>query len=350
MADADALLGACDEKNCSYTAGYVGRQALYACETCSPETDAGICLACSYACHEGHKLYEIYTKRNFRCDCGNSKFGDNKCSLFPTKAAVNEKNRYSQNFKGLYCTCRRPYPDPENTDPEEMIQCCVCEDWFHREHIGLEDVDEDFEELTCRDCMQRLEFLWRYQKNVTVKETNEEKELDAEKTESEIPPAKRQKLEETESSNEHSEENVPSECTSSTCLFEALPTTTSKMRGALWPKGWRSSLCKCTNCIRRYSTLECEFVTEEGDSLAAYEAKGFERNKDSKDKLMTTLGGLNRVALIETLHGYNNMKTELIDFLRNVTTEKKVVTEKDIKDFFEGIKSKTKPRSFSSAS
>lgn len=30
--------------------------------------------ACSYNCHEGHDLVELYTKRAFRCDCGNSKF------------------------------------------------------------------------------------------------------------------------------------------------------------------------------------------------------------------------------------------------------------------------------------
>lgn len=23
-----------------------------------------------------------------------------------------------------------------------MIQCCMCEDWFHEEHLGLESSDE----------------------------------------------------------------------------------------------------------------------------------------------------------------------------------------------------------------
>lgn len=30
------------------------------------------------------------------------------------KDATNAKNHYNQNFKGLYCTCHRPYPDPED--------------------------------------------------------------------------------------------------------------------------------------------------------------------------------------------------------------------------------------------
>ena len=30
--------------------------------------------------------------------------------------------RYNQNFKGDYCTCHRPYPDPEDKVEDEMIQ------------------------------------------------------------------------------------------------------------------------------------------------------------------------------------------------------------------------------------
>jgi E3 ubiquitin-protein ligase UBR7 len=67
--------------------GYVPRQALYLCTSCvvtqgDDYTPAGICLACSYKCHEGHELVELYTKRNFKCDCGNSKF-EQKCQLEP---------------------------------------------------------------------------------------------------------------------------------------------------------------------------------------------------------------------------------------------------------------------------
>ena len=30
------------------------------------------------------------------------------------KEEHNIKNQYNQNFKGLYCVCERPYPDPED--------------------------------------------------------------------------------------------------------------------------------------------------------------------------------------------------------------------------------------------
>lgn len=117
--------------------GYVKRQALYACLTCVPEskTDAsqrtGVCLACSYKCHDGHDLIELYTKRAFRCDCGTSKILAIRCKLDSNKLDDNDDNTYNQNFSGVYCICHRPYPDPEDTIDDEMIQCIVCEDWYH---------------------------------------------------------------------------------------------------------------------------------------------------------------------------------------------------------------------------
>lgn len=48
-----------------------------------------------------------------------------------TKLEPNDLNVYNQNFKGLYCICQRPYPDPDSDNTDEMVQCIVCEDWFH---------------------------------------------------------------------------------------------------------------------------------------------------------------------------------------------------------------------------
>jgi hypothetical protein len=50
-------------------------------------------------------------------------------------------NTYSQNYGGLYCNCHRPYPDPERATPEVMVQCVICEDWLHEEHISKDVVE-----------------------------------------------------------------------------------------------------------------------------------------------------------------------------------------------------------------
>jgi E3 ubiquitin-protein ligase UBR7 len=165
---ANAVLGASDANNCSYNQGYVYRQALYCCITCLKENNTqsdssvnnqsnlhGICLACSYECHANHELCELYTKRNFRCDCGNAKFSNKKvntCKLQPNKEPLNTLNKYNHNFKGEYCTCNKSYPEEVSNDgnnsadgtqgqlldenSDEMLQCTICEDWFHLNHLN----------------------------------------------------------------------------------------------------------------------------------------------------------------------------------------------------------------------
>ncbi|GFY70163.1 putative E3 ubiquitin-protein ligase UBR7 [Trichonephila inaurata madagascariensis] len=166
--DANAVLGGSDDTNCSYDNGYVLRQALYACKTCCAEVNAGVCLACCYACHDGHDVVELYTKRNFRCDCGNSKFNGKKCTLQPNKDTLNSGNNYNQNFRGLYCSCSRPYPDSEDSVPDEMIQCIFCEDWYHGRHLGVE-IPDDYFEMICYKCMEANKFLYSYAKSYGVK-------------------------------------------------------------------------------------------------------------------------------------------------------------------------------------
>lgn len=149
--------------------GYVKRQAIYACLTCCPEAKmdetkrAGVCLACSLHCHENHELIELYTKRNFRCDCGNPKFGSQICTFTSEKTDLNYDNRYNQNFSGVYCICHRPYPDPEATEEEEMIQCVICEDWLHENHLEATVPNNDqYAEMVCKACMEDNDFLHDY--------------------------------------------------------------------------------------------------------------------------------------------------------------------------------------------
>ena len=62
---------------------------------------------------------------------------------FTENNCTNMRNVYNQNFTGVYCTCKRPYPDPDcEEDMGEMLQCCVCEDWFHEVHLGLASTEE----------------------------------------------------------------------------------------------------------------------------------------------------------------------------------------------------------------
>ena len=40
--------------------------------------------------------------------------GEVCCSTMQAKEGENAENTYNHNFRGLYCTCSRPYPDSED--------------------------------------------------------------------------------------------------------------------------------------------------------------------------------------------------------------------------------------------
>ncbi|PKU72624.1 putative E3 ubiquitin-protein ligase UBR7 [Dendrobium catenatum] len=179
--EADLVLGGDEGKECTYDNGYMKRQAIFSCLTCVPSGNAGVCTACILSCHDGHEVVELWTKRKFRCDCGNSKFGEFSCKLFPNKQPENVDNAYNQNFKGRYCVCMRPYPDPETQEQVEMIQCCICEDWFHENHLGLvstEEIPRDeegeplYEDFICQDCSLTCSFLKLYPSSIWAIESN----------------------------------------------------------------------------------------------------------------------------------------------------------------------------------
>lgn len=347
--EASAVLAGSDSDHCSYPQGYVKRQALYACNTCTPKGGeaAGVCLACSYKCHEGHDLFELYTKRNFRCDCGNRKFSELQCKLYPEKDEVNTLNKYSQNFFGVYCTCSRPYPDPDDQVEDEMIQCVVCEDWLHGRHLGCVVPDcVELQEMICETCMNKNPFLWTYAAHLAVPgATMEVKEEPGADDSSTNLPNKDDKCDDvTQPSCKRShEEAEPS------CKLKQLQSGGQKrvQSGAVfWPSAWRSKLCSCNTCQVSLSGARLSFLLDESDTVLAYENKGKsnEQTQQGNDPLMSALDNLNRVQQLEIIHGYNDMKTELKDFLQRFAAEGKVVTPEDIRQFFEQQQSRKRRR------
>jgi E3 ubiquitin-protein ligase UBR7 len=170
--EADLVLGGDEGNECTYEKGYMKRQAVFSCLTCVPDGNAGFCTACSLTCHDGHEVVELWTRRAFRCDCGNEKFGAVECKLYKGKEKQNKGNVYNHNYRGLYCSCHRPYPDPEGAEHGDMLQCCICEDWFHENHLGLSSLEQvprdesgvpSFDELICPSCVTTCSFLSEYQ-------------------------------------------------------------------------------------------------------------------------------------------------------------------------------------------
>ncbi|KAJ8913423.1 hypothetical protein NQ315_017167 [Exocentrus adspersus] len=294
-----AVLGAANDKTCSYVEGYLKRQALYSCLTCipeakeDPEKGAGICLACSYHCHDGHDLVELYTKRNFRCDCGNSKFPNLECNLFNEKSDINDLNSYNQNFSGFYCVCHRPYPDPEDPVPDEMVQCIICEDWYHTRHLGTEVPSNNFSEMICEACVKKNEFLLHYDDKA----------------------------------------KKPSQSAEGDTSEEIDPIT------------WRKELCTCDDCLRMYENEDVAFLLDPEDPVHLYEEKGKAKAKEIVENHdRDFMNSLNRVQLVDCIAGYNDLKEHLAEYLKKFAENKKIVREEDIREFFEGMNARKKQR------
>lgn len=90
-------------------------------------------------CKSDKEQIELFPKRNFVCDCP-TRIGETDCTLYKGRLSTsipleNTKNMYGQNFDGKFCRCRRPYD--ARRERETMVQCLVCEDWFHESCLNL---------------------------------------------------------------------------------------------------------------------------------------------------------------------------------------------------------------------
>ncbi|KAM4542130.1 putative E3 ubiquitin-protein ligase UBR7 isoform 1-T1 [Odontesthes bonariensis] len=366
------VLAGSDPENCSYSRGYVKRQAVFACNTCTPNAaePAGVCLACANKCHDGHDIFELYTKRNFRCDCGNGKFGSFQCQLTPAKDEENSRNHYDHNFNGCYCTCDRPYPDTDEQDDDEMIQCVVCEDWFHSRHLGCAVVEpEELQEMVCETCMNKAPFLWTYAAHfavppvINIGHPDEDIEVDVEEDKGE---QRQSKEEEPTTSDEHIKheeaENRSSPCkrtyeemtgsplkaTNKTveCRLKELQAQgLDRLRqGAVfWPYSWRSELCTCTSCKKAYVAADVQFLMDQSDTILAYEKKGLVE-PFGQHPLMALTSSLDRVQQLEVIYGFNELTTSISAFLEQFVSEGKTVTVEAVHEFFEDLRARKKRR------
>ncbi|KAI9096014.1 hypothetical protein K1719_026161 [Acacia pycnantha] len=389
--EADLVLGGDDGKECTYNNGYMKRQAIFSCLTCTPDGNAGVCTACSLSCHDGHQVVELWTKRNFRCDCGNTKFGEFYCKLFANKDIENVENSYNHNFKGSYCTCGRPYPDPDAEEQEEMIQCCLCEDWFHEEHLGLESSDEIprdeegeplYEDFICKACSEVCSFLSLYpeviraagkqldadikgsqdkvvsedmpsasgseiSKSNICSRSSPEFEASEAKADSEPVSGEKDPLQGENCANSvvlnpcTKDSNLLTNCLLGVNIADAPPSTDSKPM--FLTKNWRDALCKCEKCLEYYNQKKIAFLADKEDSIVEYEKMGKQKREEKLQQQegaeLSFFNKLGHVEKVEILKGIEEMKDGLRAFLDSADSSKPVTAD-DIHEFFDDIKNK----------
>ncbi|KAJ6326616.1 hypothetical protein OIU76_003898 [Salix suchowensis] len=383
--NADLVLGGDEGNECTYNMGYMKRQAIFSCLSCTPDGNAGVCTACSLSCHDGHEIVELWTKRNFRCDCGNSKFGENFCKIFAKKDVENAENSYNHNFKGLYCSCDRPYPDPDVEAQEEMIQCIMCEDWFHDEHLGLESSNEIprdeegepfYEDFICKTCSAVCSFLTLYPKTIwasggeDVATNSNAKDKDVLE---DIPTAcgfgklendicaknSSQKDNATagkasavgESSGKNSGSNNPNQCTKdinlhTTCVLGVDVEVTSPVsegKPLFLSKNWRDVLCRCEKCLDMYNQKQISYLLDKEDTIVEYEKmakqKREEKLQQQEGAELSFFNKLGHIEKVEILNGIADFKDEFRSFVESFD-KSKTITSSDVHQIFENLAKK----------
>ncbi|CAK9261000.1 unnamed protein product [Sphagnum jensenii] len=406
--EADLVLGGDEGKECTYREGYKKRQAVFACRTCTPDGNAGFCTACSLSCHEGHDVVELWTRRQFRCDCGNSKFGIGICQLQADKEPENSCNVYNQNYKGVYCICRRPYPDPDGSEPGQMLQCCICEDWFHEHHLGLppslqvypkdDEGEPMYDELICQACVPHCSFIFSYPEalippssviddtavepvqsvepvmptgyccagnngnkviapsylNGTNQENGTTIAAQAEPSNAEIPGggAVVCKLEMVTNHMRTSTLDHLQKATSNGLTCSSKTDVVAECPEPVWPlflsSSWRAKLCQCPQCLNMYKEKGVSFLLNREDTIQEYEAMGKRKREEALARAEGAgsdfMQTLGHVQQIELLHGLNDMASELKSFLAPFGESGKTVTSADIHEFFEDFNQKRRRR------
>lgn len=91
---------------------------------------------CYNAAHASGRSYtelvELFSRRDFVCDCGTSRLGpEASCTLSgrtPATSKPHADNKYDHTFVGEFCICEKGKTYDPATEEDEMFQCLVCEE------------------------------------------------------------------------------------------------------------------------------------------------------------------------------------------------------------------------------
>ncbi|KAJ2890542.1 hypothetical protein IWW38_004076 [Coemansia aciculifera] len=358
---AEVLPGKFDE--CTYDKGYI-RQPLYACLTCTHPpskycqdaassdtadqlaTDpAGMCYSCSIECHAGHEVIELFTKRQFRCDCGTKRLllpaeQGACCQLKSARTMLakleNVSNVYNHNFWGMYCSCDKFYV-PED-EAGVMIQCYVCNDWYHDSCIGELPSEDDYEDYVCRACVSKHPVL-RY---IDSKHLLYGRVVDGQvscieaATSSNVPSASGEC---SAANDEGGGEPTLKRARSSVCRLrrDTAAIDAQQPFDLFLAEGWKNHVCTCIDCMREIEANRLVFLVEEDDVVEPEEDET--RGESLYESAMKKLRTMDHTRAVDAASAYQSLSSNLKNYLRPFASSGKVVKLQDIQTFFEQQKS-----------
>ncbi|XP_062616576.1 putative E3 ubiquitin-protein ligase UBR7 [Saccostrea cucullata] len=95
-----------------------------------------------------------------------------------------------------------------------------------------------------------------------------------------------------------------------------------------------------------YKEKSLGFLIDESDTVHKYEERGRDKavSTSQYDKGLQALSSMDRVQQVEVIHGFNDLKSELTDYLKKFAENGKVVREEDIREFFSGMEARKRQR------
>lgn len=365
------------------------RQLIFACMKCTSDgsSPAGICYSCSISCHGSHgELVELFSKRNFECDCGTTRMPGSCCNLRKTEDDhPAQGNSYNQNFRNLFCKSERYEAESELGT---MYQCLLgdrCgEDWFHDRCIlglpsdGSADSGEDdsgdlqgfpdensFEYFICWRCISTNSWLLKYagtpgflepvicrEDTVACREQSRVAIVSRKRKASAISSDDNAADADSETANRAGGPSMPAPESASAeanltkpCKLpqREYPDLADKKVSLFLRSDFRGHLCRCVSCFENLKNHKClleEETTHEPplDSDAG-ESTGHDSLLDAGEKALSTI---DRIRAIEGVMAYNMLKEKVKEFLQPFAEEKRVVCQEDVKKYFEELKGGSK--------
>uniref|UniRef100_A0A6B2L6D1 UBR-type domain-containing protein n=1 Tax=Arcella intermedia TaxID=1963864 RepID=A0A6B2L6D1_9EUKA len=366
-----------DEGKCTYSDGYI-EQPVYACETCFKSSGVrfGFCFGCSMTCHLHHQVFELFKKRAFRCDCPTPAAG-HSCQLSEQVNVKNVKNAYNDNFNGIYCWCKKPYDCSEEV---VMIQCYMCQDWFHEECIKKDYPHHDLpldegNDFVCKGCVDSYGvFLKKYSHLECLPDnSNQKKESDTQQTNTQTPKTETPlpdtplpetplpeipkteitkpetqipetpKLEQKKIDNSTEEAEVKKEDTKTAGNDCFLANRVSGRGGNIFfVKGWRNHLCRCTKCLKMYTLVGTDYLLNEPEKEDE-DSVSEEHKENERLDMNAGVPEINPTVQREIATGMMEFKQELVEFLKPFL-HKRTVTARDIEEFKTNLLERQKKR------
>ncbi|KAJ3129813.1 hypothetical protein HK098_008047 [Nowakowskiella sp. JEL0407] len=343
----DALPGKTDK--CSFNNGYI-LQNVYACLDCSTDSPMGVCYACFVISGKFPPYFPRSTVPEFlsdRCDCGTSRCKE-KCSLQP-KFEENE-NSYNNNFVGKYCFCGLGY-DHDSEEDITMLQCLMCQDWFHDTCLKTApEVDDDsdtapFDDFICRKCVSK-HGLHEYRSLDMQRQEGSmlfvQVPSDMSNANVELPDSvnlNNKRPIETGMDSESISAKIPkveSGSGQNQCLLESndkQPVLVNVEYDVFCSGEWRTLLCRCEKCLKKYKTNKIEYLLSVEFPYEPDEDQ--DADKPISELAFSKLPLINREIATNGVEAYKQLEAELKEYLGEFVRQDKVVTKEDIERFFE---------------